>query len=75
MGDDAKSAFLDRIRDKLMCVEALSVDSNKEGILFYFAAVNYNIGDFSVKKSFISMIGALAGGCLLYTSPSPRDCS
>ena len=45
-----------------MCVEALSVDSNKEGILFYFAAVNYNIGDFSVKKSFISMIGALAGG-------------
>ena len=62
MGDDAKSAFLDRIRDKLMCVEALSVDSHKESILFHFAAVYYNIGDFSVKKSLVSMIGALAGG-------------
>ena len=62
MGDDAKSAFLDRIRDKLMCVEALSVDSHKESILFYFTAVDYNIGDFSVKKSLVSMIGALAGG-------------
>ena len=33
------------------------------------------IGKQSAAGSVIQMVGGLMGGCLLYTSPSPRDCS